>query len=204
MNTTQRLVVQSAILGSLFIGFFGFLVVPAKATIQGELPIQASAGHGQELASPELQSPVQVSSGQKECSLHPQLPEKVYRWCGLIHQQAGETGLDPDLVAAVILVESAGDPLAYSHSGAVGLMQVMPRDGLAAAFQCPNGPCFTSRPTRRELEDPVFNVSYGSRMLAGLIDRYGDIRRALKAYGPMDVGYAYADKVLMVWERYAQ
>lgn len=204
MKTTQRLVVQSAVLGSLFIGFFGFLVVPAKATIQGELPIQISAVEGQELASPELQSQVQVSSGFKECSLHRQLPEKVYRWCNLIHQQAVETGLDPDLVAAVILVESAGDPLAYSHSGAVGLMQVMPRDGLAAAFQCPNGPCFTSRPTRRELEDPVFNVSYGSQMLAGLVEKYGNIRTALKAYGPMDVGFAYADKVLGVWERNAR
>jgi len=44
------------------------------------------------------------------------------------------------LIAAVILQESGGDPSAYSSSGAVGLMQVMPRDGIAAEFMCVNGP----------------------------------------------------------------
>ncbi len=204
MNTTHRLVVQSAVLGSLFISVFGFLVVPAKATIQRETPQQVPAKDGQDLDSPKQKLQLQVPAGPNACGLDTQLPDVVYRWCDLILEQAGNTGLDPDLVAAVILVESAGNPHAYSHSGAVGLMQVMPRDGLAAAFQCINGPCFTSRPSRRELEDPVFNVTYGSRMLAGLIHKYGDVRKALKAYGPMDVGYAYADKVLGVWERYAR
>jgi soluble lytic murein transglycosylase-like protein len=94
-----------------------------------------------------------------------------------------------------MLMESGGDPEAYSASGAVGLMQVMPRDGLAASFECINGPCFASRPTIRELLEPGYNVEYGSQMLAGLIDRLGSPREALKAYGPMDVGYSYADRV---------
>lgn len=92
--------------------------------------------------------------------------------------------------------------MAYSRSGAVGLMQVMPRDGLAAKFQCVNGPCFASRPTRAELEDPAFNIEYGTRMLAGLYQRLESWRDALRSYGPMDVGYSYADKVLAIYERY--
>jgi soluble lytic murein transglycosylase-like protein len=84
----------------------------------------------------------------------------------------------------------------------VGLMQVMPRDGLAASFECINGPCFASRPTIEELQDPSFNVEYGVRMLAGLNARLGGLREALKAYGPMDVGYSYADKVLAIYENY--
>ena len=106
------------------------------------------------------------------------------------------------LSAAVIWQESGGDPAAYSHSGAVGLMQVMPRDGIAAAFMCPNGPCFANRPAITELEDPEFNISYGVGMLAGLYQRYGDLRQALKAYGPMDVGYSYADTVLGLYQQY--
>ncbi len=81
-------------------------------------------------------------------------------------------------------------------------MQVMPRDGLAAAFQCVNGPCFVNRPTIVELQDPEFNVAYGTRMLAGLVGKYQDVREGLKAYGPMDMGYGYADIVLAHFERF--
>jgi hypothetical protein len=204
MKTTHRLVVQSAVLGSLLLSVFGFFVVPAKATIHGEKPIQGAADILQPRDFQNKDVFAHAPIEQRGCGLNKNLPEKVYRWCDLIHEHAERAGLMPDLVAAVVLVESAGEPLAYSHSGAVGLMQVMPRDGLAAAFECVNGPCFSSRPTRRELEDPAFNVTYGTNMLAGLIQKHGDIRKALRAYGPMDVDYDYADKVLSVWERYTR
>lgn len=136
------------------------------------------------------------------CQVSSAYPGSILEWCGLISQYADNNSLDPDLVAAVILQESGGQHLAYSHSGAVGLMQVMPRDGIAEKFMCKNGPCFSSRPTISELQDPEFNIAFGTRMLAGLKDRFGNIRDALKSYGPMDVGYAYADKVLAIHERY--
>jgi len=107
-----------------------------------------------------------------------------------------------DLIAAVMLQESGGNPDAYSRSGAVGLMQVMPHDGKAAEFMCINGPCFANRPSMQELFDPQFNIQYGVRMLAGLIQRKGDVREALRAYGPMDAGYTYADKVLTIYQNY--
>lgn len=53
-----------------------------------------------------------------------------------------------------------------------------------------------------ELYDPEYNISYGVRMLAGLIQKTGNPRDALKSYGPMDVGYYYADKVLKIFEVY--
>ena len=43
-----------------------------------------------------------------------------------IHQEATRVGLEPELVLAVIEVESRFDPYAISRSGAQGLMQVMP------------------------------------------------------------------------------
>jgi hypothetical protein len=49
-----------------------------------------------------------------------------------------------------------------------------------------------------ELFNPEFNISYGTKMLSQLIDKYGDLRTALKAYGPKDVGYYYADIVLNI------
>ncbi|MEN4011903.1 MAG: lytic transglycosylase domain-containing protein [Bellilinea sp.] len=136
------------------------------------------------------------------CPLSPQYPESILRWCDWIVAAASEHHLQPNLIAAVMLQESGGNPDAYSHSGAVGLMQVMPRDGLAAEFMCINGPCFANRPSMEELFDPQFNIEYGVRMLAGLIERKGDVREGLRSYGPMDREYAYADKVLSIYENY--
>ncbi len=141
-------------------------------------------------------------TGTTECKVSPAYPESIRQWCDLITHYAEKRGLEPDLIAALIWQESGGKSKAYSSSGAVGLMQIMPRDGLAAGFMCVNGPCFSNRPTTGELEDPEFNISYGTKMLAGLEARTGDLREALKSYGPMNVGYYYADKVLGIYQRY--
>jgi soluble lytic murein transglycosylase-like protein len=65
-----------------------------------------------------------------------------------------------------------------------------------------NGPCFAGRPTIDELKDPEFNVKFGTRMVATLVKRHGDLREALKAYGPMNSGYSYADKVLQLYKQF--
>ena len=144
---------------------------------------------------------VAVNTTATNCSISTNYPENVRRWCGLITQQAAVHGLDPDLIAAMIWQESGGNPDAYSKDGAVGLMQVMPKDGLAASFMCPNGPCFANRPSMQELYDPAFNIEYGTRFLSGLVSRYGNTRDALKAYGPANAGYYYADIVLGLYDR---
>lgn len=138
------------------------------------------------------------------CLVSQEFPESVRQWCSLITRYAGEHGLPADLVAAVIWQESGGKPQAISRSGAVGLMQIMPRDGIAATFMCVNGPCFSGRPSSDQLRDPEFNVQYGTRMLARLLERNGSLRDALKAYGPMDRGYSYADRVLSLYRQYGQ
>jgi len=137
-----------------------------------------------------------------ECQVSQAYPQKILRWCHLITRYASKHNLPPDLIAALIWQESDGSPTAYSRSGAVGLMQIMPRDGVAASFECTNGPCFARRPTIEELRDPEFNIQFGTRMLAGLFKRQGNLRDALKSYGPMDSGYYYADKVLAIYKRY--
>lgn len=130
------------------------------------------------------------------CTLNAAFAGSVLQWCHLIQNYASANGLEPALVAALITQESGGDPNAYSTSGAVGLMQVMPRDGLAASFMCAAGPCFTDRPSSQQLYDPEYNIAYGTKLLASLLQRNGNIRDALMNYGPRDVGYYYADLVL--------
>ncbi len=141
-------------------------------------------------------------AGDISCSLPPSYPDSIRQWCNWIESYANQNGLEARLIAAVMLQESGGNAQAYSHSGAVGLMQVMPRDGIAASFMCANGPCFSQRPSMDELFNPEYNISYGATMLAGLVNKYGNARDALRAYGPMDVGYYYADIVLQIYENY--
>jgi soluble lytic murein transglycosylase-like protein len=149
--------------------------------------------------------PPAKASQSEGCQVSSRFPGKVLQWCETITLYAGKSDLHPDLVAALIWQESGGYARAYSHSGAVGLMQVMPRDGIAEKFQCKNGPCFASRPTIHELNDPEFNIAYGTQMLHGLVNYHGgDIRAALKSYGPMDAGFTYADTVLALFHRYKQ
>jgi len=136
------------------------------------------------------------------CTIPDSYPELVLQWCETIEENGIKNNIDPKLIAAVILQESGGQADAYSASGAVGLMQVMPRDGIAASFQCINGPCFSSRPTMNELFDPEFNIEFGSKMLMNLIATHGNLRDALKYYGPMNVGYYYADIILNIYENY--
>ena len=133
----------------------------------------------------------------------PNFPESIRQWCPLIETSAQKYNIDSKLIASVMLQESGGDPHASSKDGAIGLLQVMPRDGISANFQCVNGPCFSNRPSMEELYDPEFNIEYGTKMLAGLIIKHGSIREALFKYGPSGVGYAgYADKIIKIHETY--
>ena len=193
------MVIKSALAASLVLTVLCLLLTAGMSPAVGATGIESDASP---LTTEAIEQVESTSGESPSCPLSNAYPEKVRQWCDVIVEFAQAHGLPAELIAAVILQESGGDPLAYSSSGAVGLMQVMPCDGLAAQFQCVNGPCFASRPTINELQDPEYNIEYGTRMLAGLLARHGDLRDALKAYGPMDRGYAYADIVLAIYENY--
>jgi soluble lytic murein transglycosylase-like protein len=193
MRNGPVLVILGTILGSLVVGLVGWILA-------GQTDIHT--GVDVALAAPLSQNNDQPAQENGECLVSHKFPQEILQWCDTITTLATQAELAPNLVAAIIWQESGGDAAAYSASGAVGLMQVMPSDGIAASFECINGPCFASRPTTDELLDPRFNVEFGTRMLRGLIDRLGSERDALKAYGPMDVDYYYADKVLAIYENY--
>lgn len=150
-------------------------------------------------ANAATEEPKKKNASPASCSMTT-LPEAIQPWCIQIESAAKKYDVPAKLIAAVMMQESGGQPEVISSSGAVGLMQVMPSDGIAASFMCANGPCFASRPTTEELLDPVFNIDYGVKMLAGLLERYSNERDALKAYGPYNVEYYYADKVLAIKE----
>lgn len=137
-----------------------------------------------------------------ECDSLARFPEAIKKYCSFILTSAQENNLDPVLIAAVIFQESGGDEDAISRSGAIGLMQVMPRDGTASTFMCINGPCFADRPSSQELLESAYNISYGSCLLADLILKSGELREGLKLYGPIHMDYLYADRIISIMEQY--
>lgn len=223
MRPGPELVIRAAIIGCLLIAIFGYAISAGAAPIvQSNIPpevansasdsatngaIDASSNQtaaGAQTKNTKTKKQAKTQKSGQGCRVSDQFPNSILQWCSLISNYANQRSLPPDLVAAVMLQESGGDPSAYSSSGAVGLLQVMPRDGLASNFYCGNGPCFSSRPTIQELQDPEFNIDYGTGMLANLISRFGNYRDALKAYGPKDMGYYYADLVLSIYQNYGK
>ena len=66
-----------------------------------------------------------ASSGQTG-KISPVFRPEVQYWSGSIQAWSTASGLDPNLVATVMQIESCGDPNARSRAGAMGLFQVMP------------------------------------------------------------------------------
>jgi hypothetical protein len=56
----------------------------------------------------------------------PVFTPEVQRWAPAIRRWSVEYSIPADLIAVVMQIESCGDPLAVSPSGAIGLFQVMP------------------------------------------------------------------------------
>lgn len=209
MNNGPSLVIRGAIFGCFVVSLLVALIHGSSqpAALAAEQPTAKAVKPNkqnveQENKESKKKKSEASSSKSPECNLSSSYPDSIQQWCELINEAANQYELPADLIAALIWQESGGQELAYSSSGAVGLMQVMPRDGIAASFECVNGPCFASRPTTAELQDPAFNIDYGTRYLAGLVEKRGSIREALFGYGPMNVGYSYADKVLGIYETY--
>jgi soluble lytic murein transglycosylase-like protein len=103
---------------------------------------------------------------------------EVARLAQTVVVEARRHRFDPELVLAVIHVESRFDTYAVSPKDALGLMQLLPSTGEALAPVVGvewHGP--------QTLFDPVANVRLGVAYLRQLTDRYnGSVRTALVAY----------------------
>lgn len=85
----------------------------------------------------------------------------------IIDRVASAQGVSPQLVKAVIKVESAYQERARSRKGAMGLMQLMPDTARQFAVQNPY--------------EPESNIEGGIKYLKSLLDRY-ELKLALAAY----------------------
>lgn len=111
-------------------------------------------------------------------------PGKRLNLLRLIHQEASKAELHPELVLAVIDVESNFDRFAISRAGAQGLMQVMP---------------FWLKEIGKP-RDSLFNIRTNLRMGCTILKYYlnkekGDLTRALARYNGSLGRFKYPNKV---------
>ncbi|HZR64308.1 MAG TPA: lytic transglycosylase domain-containing protein [Terriglobales bacterium] len=86
-----------------------------------------------------------------------------------IEKAASRHNVDPNLVRALVKVESNFNPNAVSRKGAMGLMQLMPQTARQMKLSNPF--------------NPEENIDAGVRHLKDLLDNYGgDVRLSLAAY----------------------
>lgn len=120
------------------------------------------------------------------------LPDPTERMTFLrkVHKEAIRADLKPEIVLAVIDVESRFDPYAVSSAGAQGLMQVMP---------------FWKNEIGRpddNLIDTDTNLRYGCTILKHYLDKeQGRLAEALARYNGSYGKYWYSELVFNAWDR---
>lgn len=150
------------------------------ATAPGPMPVSAPTPEPlAESSLNELESALS-SLDELEQALAEQTPQAVTIGKQNVSIPQGEGYAPPELVKAVIQVESAGKPTAVSRKGAAGLMQLMPSTARDLGIE--------------DRFDPEQNVEGGSRYLAKQIQEFGSKELGLAAYnwGPEKIKRAMA------------
>lgn len=135
-----------------------FLFATGETTRPWDLPLPHDQPSGQVSGQPGNPQPSQ--------GISPVFTPQVRYWEADILRWADEWQLDPNLVAAVMQIESCGDPKAVSPSGAMGLFQVMP---------------YHFTPTERPY-DLETNARRGMAYLTKALETHNSIRLAFAGY----------------------
>jgi len=176
----------------------------AYAIIASLILMSASgSGAAQQLADPELREVLREAASEAPSftdRFHAEVwltdmsrrlerqvedPEERIEILTLVHLEASRVELPPELILAVIEVESNFDRYAVSVAGALGLMQVMP-------FWVEE----IGRPEDNLLHTDT-NLRYGCTILKFYYDKEkGDLRRALGRYNGSLGKRKYPNKVI--------
>lgn len=170
---------------ALLLAALGGQVAAQQASPVDPALIQAlkQATHDIRERTTDLDSLLWLSSMSERLEKRIKNPFYRVRLLKSVYAEAEIAGLDPQLVLAVIDIESNFDRYALSHAGAQGLMQVMPfwKD----VYGKPND----------DLYNPLTSLRYGCTILRHYMDRYSDPYDALAAYNGSLGRKVYPNKV---------
>lgn len=121
--------------------------------------------------------PEYVSAAVKDLPAHVWTTIYPLKYGEALKTAAWREGLDPALVAALVCQESTFDEQAKSIAGARGLMQIMPYTGRPLARE------LGKRYTTKMLHEPEISLTFGTRYLRQMLERFGSRpEAALAAY----------------------
>lgn len=103
--------------------------------------------------------------------------EGTKQWDGMIDKAAGEAGIPREVIAAIMGIESGGDPGSTSVAGAAGLMQVMSHYQSGEVLWQPLIDKYGG-----DKYDPYTNIRVGAEILKTFYNQYGSWDKAAAAY----------------------
>ncbi|MFH1905440.1 MAG: lytic transglycosylase domain-containing protein [bacterium] len=96
----------------------------------------------------------------------------------IVYKSAQKYSMDPDLIMAVIEIESKFDAKAVSKAGAIGLMQIMPKTAKSLSRELN-----IKKYNKNSLYNPEINIKIGTYYLKKLLQEFNnDIDLSLGAY----------------------
>jgi hypothetical protein len=172
------IVVWVVIMALLAIALVSRISNGAALTILSDEEVETSTAAVNPVAGAAQSRPAFAASN---ALISPIFSPEVQHWAPLITQIADDFGIDPDIVATVMQIESCGFQDAESHAGAQGLFQVMP-------FHFGAG---------EVMKDPQTNAFRGAKYLAeGLAMTAGNVNLTLAGYNG---GHGTAQRAMSSW-----
>ena len=89
--------------------------------------------------------------------------KRAMQWMPISEKAGAAWGVDPQLITAIIAIESGGNPAVVSKSGAVGLMQLKPSTSGRDVYRRMG---WRGEPSVSELKNPERNISMGAAYLS--------------------------------------
>ena len=147
------------------------VVALAPRAVEAQIYVSRDASGTLVLSDQRIDAPIAVYAVEGAPAIRTTRPRaaNASRFESIVQQHASRQALRPELVRAVIQVESGYNPRATSPKGAMGLMQLMPQTARELGVRDPY--------------DPEENIRGGTRYLRQLLDKYrGNEDLALAAY----------------------
>ncbi len=183
---------MTAILRTLLLALFfsanAFASVPPEDEQQALTRYLQQSLNQEHSFTDKFDAQVWLMTMQQPLSRYIKDPEQRIDFLTQVHAEAHRAGIPPDLVLALIEVESHFKRFAVSRVGAQGMMQIMPFWKNEIGRQDDN------------LTAIATNLRYGCTILKFYLDREkGNIAPALARYNGSYGRTVYSDKVLKTW-----
>lgn len=180
MGEVQQRMILILSAAVLFIALFGYWAV--RSNNPGTSSTRAETEQAQPAAQEAAPEAVPVEAAAPATGgIAPLFTQEIQHWAPQIVTWAAKFGIDPNMAATVMQIESCGDPNAESSAGAQGLFQVMP-------FHFSPG---------EVMQDPDTNAHRGMAYLAlGMEQTGGDTSRTFAGYNG---GHGTAARAWETW-----